>query len=237
MARYSEELAELQGVYHATLAGLTDDALADLREALSRREVSFVGSGGTFPVAELAASLHQRYTGRLARATTPLRFIETSRFAREATVVLFSARARHPDTGLAAAHARAYGHCVVLITQRDRNKLTGELRHNSVAVLTLPHLDQVDGFLATTSVLAMATTIAAAYAPETLNDRLLKLTRPWRGCVSGCWSCTAKQGAPPRTTLRWLSGSSVSPTSSWPIFATWRMDATSDCNAGWTRPP
>lgn len=172
MARYSEELAELQTAYRATIAALSDESLAELRSVVGRRDVYFVGSGGTLPVAELAASLHQRYTGRLARATTPLRFIETSRFAREATIVLFSARARHPDTGLAAAHARAYGHRIVLVTQRSKEDLTGDLAHESVSVLTLPRLTQKDGFLATSSVLAMATTIAAAYARETLNDHL-----------------------------------------------------------------
>jgi len=172
MARYFEELAQLQQAYSATIAGLSDALLADLRTAVARRDVYFVGSGGTLPVAELAASLHQRYTGMLARATTPLRFMETSRFAREATVVLFSARARHPDTGIAAAHARAYGHRVVLVTQRLKEDLTGDLGDESLSVLTLPRLPQGDGFLATSSVLAMATTIAAAYARETLNDHL-----------------------------------------------------------------
>lgn len=177
MGAYAQELADLQDAYRVTLNGLTREALVSLRATLNDRDVYFVGSGGTFPVAELAASLHQRYTGRLARATTPLRLIETLRFASQATVVLLSARARHPDTALAAAHARAYGHPVVLVTQRAKTDLVGELGRDSVTVLTLPPLPRNDGFLATSSVLAMATTFAAAYAPEALNG-LLRLDIP-----------------------------------------------------------
>ncbi|CAN5138267.1 hypothetical protein BH11ACT4_BH11ACT4_08130 [soil metagenome] len=167
MPSYSDELDRLTSTY---TAALSDPSAAEIDRAhaiVADRDVFFVGSGGTLPIAELAADLHQRLTGHLAHAITPLSVVEMIAAAPHAVVVIFSARAKHPDTEFAAAHALSRGNPLLLVTQKRRDELTGSLSAEQVTVLTVGGHGG-DGFLATNSVLAMATAIARLYEPAKL---------------------------------------------------------------------
>lgn len=188
MAKYVDELEGLNDAYAAALR-LPEAKNLDLAfDHLRGRPLFAVGSGGTMPVAEHAADLHHRVTGKFSLAVTPLRFVELAQRTANAALLIFSARAKHPDTGVAIKHALALGLPIVVITQRGQSDLVPPMTNPAVTVVTVPgHLN--DGFLATQSVLVMATVVARMYkeflprrlpgiglpAPALSGDRLLVL--------------------------------------------------------------
>lgn len=185
---YSDELDELPTTYQRSLADADADALAEVVRASG--PMLYVGSGGALAVAQLAADLHTRTTGDLARAVTPLEAATTS-LKPDTGLVLFTARGRHPDATLAidAARTRGVRHLGV-VTTRLRQDLPEPLRRRDVRVATV--LSRPDGFLATNSLLAMATVLCRAHErdlPETLpffaappqwavSDKTLVITAP-----------------------------------------------------------
>lgn len=173
MARYSDEIVGLRSAYQLARSAPVEHLLLTAREVLRSRSLIAIGSGGTVAVAELAASAHVGFSGRSARACTPLEFVEQAKGSIEAPVVMvFSARAKHPDTAFAIAHAEARGLDVVLVTQRDPDELDLAIRDNVRAVLTVPS-EGKDGFLATRSVLSMATMVLRLYGESDLLPELL----------------------------------------------------------------
>ena len=124
----------------------------------------FAGSGGALAVAELAAQLHRQSSGRPARATTPLGLAaDASEW--DAAAVLFSAGGRNPDIRLGARAASLAGyHPVVVVSCRSSSELPSTLlRHVDVAIQTP---SPKDGFLATSSVIAMTVGLAKSLGFE-----------------------------------------------------------------------
>jgi hydroxymethylpyrimidine pyrophosphatase-like HAD family hydrolase len=174
--------------------------MADLVRDISGHPALFVASGGALAVAGLAADLHLRQTGAMARAITPLELASAPR-PRDGVAVLFSASARHPDVqlGVAAAVAAQY-RCVGLVTLRREDELSPELAAPPTRVATVVSPVGKDGFLATNSVLAMATAITRSYVPNQplpdklaqlevpielmTRERVIALTSPGYGCVA-----------------------------------------------------
>lgn len=152
----------------------------------------FVGSGGTLPVARMAARLHESVAGQLAKVVTPLDLARLPSSMR-APVVIFSAGARHPDV------REAFRRCAngrfsptVLVTLRSEEELLS-LTNEGIVVASLPPLSFKEGFLATNSVLTMMAVLVKSYSGdealpqvmprgEFLNppplDNLLVLTAP-----------------------------------------------------------
>lgn len=172
--RYADELAELAQTYR-TVRALGEEAMSGVacsQMEFNRRDAQFVGSGGAIAMAQLAASVHALSSTHLSRAVTPLNLV-VGRGMRvtNTSVGLFSARARHPDVRLAARSARAQpGNRVVLFTQLHPEQVAPELAAVVDQIVTLPQTT-LDGFLATNSIVAMATTWLRAAGfdlPETL---------------------------------------------------------------------
>jgi hydroxymethylpyrimidine pyrophosphatase-like HAD family hydrolase len=158
---YRDELTAIRGAFKTSLASFDDTTVARIRELLQGRTVTFVGSGGTLAIAELAAVAHRHTSGVMAEAATPLRFAEST--VRSEVAVFFSARAKHPDTAFAIRHAIDAGVQVVLVTQRRPSELLPPLIHPRVLIATVPTSDRTDGFLATTSIAIMAGAVAQLY--------------------------------------------------------------------------
>ena len=152
MTRLDRELGGLHDVYRDALE-CDHTALRDILAEVSCRPSVFVGSGGALAVAAFAAQLHRQTSGRPARATTPLGLAAGAR-ERDAAAVLFSARGRNPDISLGARAANLAGYRpVIVVSCRPRSELPPALlRHVDVAVQTP---SPKDGFLATSSVIAM----------------------------------------------------------------------------------
>lgn len=168
MARFDEELKRLSGVY--SKSRIPNEALSSLVETLAQRPVVFAGSGGALAVAEFAAQLHRLSTGRPARADTPLSFTSEAR-EHHAAALLFSAGGRNPDVRLGARAARLAGYFpVIVISCREGDQLPDSLlRHVDASV----HVEAApDGFLATSSVVAMTAALTVAYGfdlPESMR--------------------------------------------------------------------
>lgn len=158
---YDTELAALGSTYADALAA----DLGELRAALCDLGGSpalFVGAGGSMVAAQLAARLHEETWRQPARACTPLGLLDAPTLLRRGAV-LFSSSVKHPD-------ARR----VMQDFQRKRFAPTALLTHRLVSevqnlaggdcrVVTLPPLAQTDGFLATGSVLQIATLLLRAF--------------------------------------------------------------------------
>lgn len=169
--RYSIELSELGRTYElASAAPLA--ALAAALRSIDSGPVVFIGTGGTLTLAAFAAQEHMRRTGQAATSLTPLAFVANIGTNICAAIVMFSARARHPDIAEAARAAREQSiGPVVLVTQRTVDDLDPALSVFFDRIVTVPAVTS-DGFLATNSLLAMTTAwvSAAGYLlPSTLN--------------------------------------------------------------------
>ena len=162
MSRFDNEVSGLSAVYQQSKD--RNASLSNLVHSLGVVAVVFSGSGGALAVAEFAAQLHRLTTGRPARADTPLGFTTDSR-ERAAGAVFFSAGGRNPDVRLGARVARLGGYSpVVVITCRSPEQLPLGLRRNMDQAIHIR--SPKDGFLATSSVIAMTTALTIAYGFE-----------------------------------------------------------------------
>ena len=158
---YAGELALLHQTYHEACEEESTGVVRRLLESIGARPTVYVGSGGALAVARFAADAHQARTGGLAVATTPLGLLGGA-YPRDTAAVILSSRAGHPDVALALdAARRALLDPVVLLTHRDPADLE-TLSRLTTQIVRLPWAQNHEGFLATRSVLAMATAIAGA---------------------------------------------------------------------------
>lgn len=156
---YATELAELPGTYQRCLASDVVDDVANV--VLRPGPMVFVGSGGALAVARLAADLHISATGDLAVAMTPLEAVSAN-LASNCGLVLFTASGKHPDAVMAVQAARARGASHLgIVSARTRDELPAPLTELDVCIATVP--TPSDGFLATNSVLAMATLLCRVH--------------------------------------------------------------------------
>lgn len=162
--RYKSEIADLGQTYDIAREIDLADACR-LADELCGRTVLFIGSGGAFAIATFAADLHTRATGLLAVALTPLQFLGL-RPNMDAAAVIISSSGSNTDARAAAAAAGAAGYSPVgLITCRNQEQLPKDMQFPALrAIHAVPASG--DGFLATNSVLAMATLLARLYQPD-----------------------------------------------------------------------
>ncbi len=163
-SRYQTELDQLAATYAAAMAA----DVTPLKEAIagaSESSIIGVGSGGSFTVASLLCNLHETYTGRVSRPSTPLEIICNPTLASSSPVFLISAEGKNPDITEALERARHHSaRQVHVLTNRAASPLMD-------AVLQLfdvsPHtfeLQEKDGYLATNSLLLDAVLVARAYS-------------------------------------------------------------------------
>lgn len=164
---YEKELSQLAATYSAALAAPAKDVdklKAAIRSA-SESSLIGVGSGGSFTTASLLCNLHETYTGRVSRASTPLEIICNPTLASSSPVFLISAEGKNPDICEALERARRHSaRTLHVLTNREKSKLMECV--DSLTDVT-PHvfsLVEKDGYLATNSLLLDAVLIARAYA-------------------------------------------------------------------------
>lgn len=167
--QYEDELAELQHTYRtACEADITSlkDAIAGATES----SMIGVGSGGSFTAASLLCSLHEAYTGRVSRASTPLEIICSPALASSSPVFLISAEGKNPDILEALERARRFSSRTVhVLTNRPESPLKTRADALPGVKPYVFELHKKDGYLATNSLLLDAVLIARAYAE--LNGR------------------------------------------------------------------
>jgi len=174
-AEYKNELAELPFVYGLNAALPGSDRV---RQILAGRHAYMIASGGAAPASVIAADLHTEHAGGTAEVLSPLAFIEKRKKVARSVAVVFSARGRHPDSAMAVSHALHAQMDVVLFTTRPSADLPKPFDQSRVSVVTVPSTRAKDGFLATGSVLSMASSAAVVYGcalPAALEPISVKL--------------------------------------------------------------
>ncbi|KRC19185.1 hypothetical protein ASE31_06050 [Acidovorax sp. Root217] len=123
-----------------------------------------VGSGGSFTVASLLCNLHELYTGRVSRPSTPLEIICNPTLAASSPVFMISAEGKNPDIIEVLERARRHSSRTLhVVTNRGSSPLMEHVRELPEVTPHVFELAKKDGYLATNSLLLDAVLIARAY--------------------------------------------------------------------------
>jgi len=161
---YEGELAELGHSYAAASAANIDSLKLAIASAAECSLIG-VGSGGSFTVASLLCSLHETYTGRVSRPSTPLEIICSPALASSSPVFLVSAEGNNPDIVEALERARRFSSRPVhVLTNRQDSTLMSHVGALPGVKPYVFELAKKDGYLATNSLLLDAVLVARAYA-------------------------------------------------------------------------
>jgi len=167
---FESELENLAGTYAAAMSmdvGRIKTAIAGASES----SLIGVGSGGSFTVASLLCALHETYTGRVSRPSTPLEIICNPTLAAASPVFMISAEGKNPDIIEALRRARRHSaRPVHVLTNRSASPLTDCAKELLDVNTHYFELKDKDGYLATNSLLLDAVLVARAYG-ELDNDK------------------------------------------------------------------
>lgn len=163
LTHYEDELAQLGHTFAAALA----EDIEPLKAAIAgtaEASVIGVGSGGSFTVASLLCNLHEAYTGRVSRPSTPLEIICNPTLASSSPVFLISAEGKNPDIIEALVRARRHSSRTVhVLTNRAKSPLMDHVAALPGVKPFVFELARKDGYLATNSLLLDAVLVAKAY--------------------------------------------------------------------------
>ena len=163
-AKYDAEISKLGETYELALQQELTGLCAAIAAA-SESSVIGVGSGGSYTVASLLCNLHETYTGRVSRTSTPLELICNPNLASTSPVFLISAEGKNPDILEALMRVRFQSaRSIHIITNRAESLLTEKANKISEVTTHVFNLGYKDGFLATNSLLLDAVLVAKAYA-------------------------------------------------------------------------
>lgn len=204
--RYQSELDRLPETY----AGAMRENVARLKGAIagaSESSVIGVGSGGSFTVASLLCNLHEAYTGRVSRPSTPLEIICNPTLASSSPVFMISAEGKNPDITEALDRARHHSArpIHILTNRRDSPLMAGASKLSDVSAHVFELRDK-DGYLATNSLLLDAVLVARAYGeldgtddalPTAMADLLIddKIMTQWLESAEAFVEAAAQRGA------------------------------------------
>lgn len=162
---YASELEHLAETY-AWAMSTCIDSLAKAITASATLPLLATGSGGSLTAAHFAASLHQRYSGRIAKAVTPLEMVSSIPSAKDLTVLLLSAGGRNVDIigAFNQMVAREPDRLIVACSRTNSplSQLAQKYRYVDLTDFDLP--SGKDGFLATNSLLAFSVMLCRAWA-------------------------------------------------------------------------
>ena len=130
------------------------------------RPLLAIGSGGSLSAAQFAITLHQRFAGQFAKASTPLESLNLEGCFANASCLLLTASGRNADILGAFKHLVAREPAQLLVATACQGSSLSRLAHNYryVNTLEIPIPSGKDGFLATNSLLAFTTVLARAYS-------------------------------------------------------------------------
>ena len=163
LTHYDSELQHLAQTYSAAMGADVSRLKAAIAGA-SESSVIGVGSGGSFTVASLLCNLHEAYTGRVSRPSTPLEIICNPTLAASSPVFLISAEGKNPDIIEAMQRARRHSaRPVHVVTNRADCPLMHQVEQLTDVSTHVYELAEKDGYLATNSLLLDAVLFARAY--------------------------------------------------------------------------
>src|SRR5215467_4188295 len=104
---YDQELDRLSETYERARLAKIDQLKIGIINA-SEASIIGVGSGGSYTVASLLCTLHEAYTGRVSRPSTPLEIISNPTLASASPIFFVSAEGKNPDIVEALRRARRH---------------------------------------------------------------------------------------------------------------------------------
>jgi HAD superfamily hydrolase (TIGR01484 family) len=168
--QYEVELGNLGTTYNQALRANIQHVRSAIAGACDASIIG-VGSGGSFTAASLLCNLHETYTGRVSRPSTPLEIICNPTLAAASPVFLISAEGKNPDIIEALQRARLHSaRPIHVITNRGNSPLVECANQLANINLHVFDLSEKDGYLATNSLLLDCVLIARAYG-ELDNDK------------------------------------------------------------------
>lgn len=178
---YASELNMLKGTYHWAL-NEPIDSLNTFIEASYDLPLLALGSGGSQTAACLAALLHET-NGMISKAITPLELVASNISLAKTSVLFLTAGGRNLDilTSFKYAAAMEPRELMVLCTRSNSPLADLAKNYNYVMSTELDIPSGKDGFLATNSLLALATILCRSYRNvgsyhfELPNDSLFEL--------------------------------------------------------------
>src|SRR6266545_821201 len=123
--RYERELENFGDTFSIAI----NADISRLRRALvaaSELSIIGVGSGGSFTAAALLCHLHEKFTGRVSRPSTPLELISQPNLAAASPVFLISAEGQNPDIVEALIRARTHSARTIHVLSNRKNSLLTE---------------------------------------------------------------------------------------------------------------
>lgn len=172
-SRYHSELEKLPATYDLAL-NANVQALKSAISGASQSTIVACGSGGSFTVASLLCGLHEQYTGRISRPSTPLEIICNPNLAMASPVFLISAEGKNPDIIEALHRARRHSSRPLhVITNHKSSPLIDSVSQLTDVAVHVFELSEKDGYLATNSLLMDAVLIARVY--EELDNASMRI--------------------------------------------------------------
>ena len=170
LLRYAREMTRLAETFDwAAAADLRPLSQAVRNAGLS--PLRAIGSGGSLTGAHALASLHQRYTGRLATATTPLGAVDEPLDSVAATWLLSASGSNIDIVAAARTLIPREPRQLAVLCGREASPLARLCRqHPFVDLLLHPPPSGKDGFLATNSLLGFTVLLTRSYAGEFGSD-------------------------------------------------------------------
>lgn len=171
---YASELSRLSETYSWSLT-INLDGLASPLSVASQLPLLATGSGGSLTAAHLAADVHQRRTGIISRAATPLEVISALPIGRNQALLIISAGGRNKDiiSVFNSTVVRELKRLIVICSNPDSKLAQLASRHHYVDLLTLTLPSGKDGFLATNSLLTFAVILIRGWAAALKIDNAL----------------------------------------------------------------
>ncbi|PLX60041.1 HAD hydrolase family protein [Sedimenticola selenatireducens] len=162
--KLQKELDFLPNTYSESTHYRIDGLCQDISRAAGTGIIT-VGSGGSFSVAVLIAKLHEKVTGNLSRAVTPLELAANPALVNKHPVFLISAEGRNPDV-IHAFRIASRSECtsISVLTVADTGylaRLAQRCKNSKVHIVDV--LTEKDGYLAINSLIAVAVVFLRAY--------------------------------------------------------------------------
>jgi fructoselysine-6-P-deglycase FrlB-like protein len=180
-------LLELESLA-ATYAWALNAPLAPLSERWRRfcsSSLVAVGSGGSFTAANLAVYLHERYTGCVAKAVTPLEAAHSKLNWGKVAALVLTARGGNPDVlGAFRYLARGEPQQLGTLCTRLESPLADLADEYGADCFDFELPTGKDGFLATNSLLASAVVLARLYG-EAMGE-IAVLPAKFTDLLAGC---------------------------------------------------
>jgi fructoselysine-6-P-deglycase FrlB-like protein len=167
---YDQELGRLGETYELARVADIEKLKVGIVNA-SEASVIGVGSGGSYTVASLLCTLHEAYTGRVSRSSTPLEIISNPTLASASPIFFVSAEGKNPDIVEALCRARRHSaRDLHVLTNRGNSPLQDTLASLTDVNVHSFELEHKDGYLATNSLILDAVIVARAYEELDRHD-------------------------------------------------------------------